>query len=163
MSKQSRKNLAKRQHDLLIKENLESNSANLNISEFLKEPISSQTDPIFFNFLIKHSNDISTTSDVSSLLLNSNNSKQKTDCLDYINETGIQAAIENRFNLENEIMAMKSNEENMMNDTYTNQSVDTIQNMLETVDSNSGDFKIESIINLISSNDSFFQNDFLNK
>ncbi len=154
MSKQSRKNLAKRQHDLLIKENMET-SANLNISEFLNEPIKSQTDAIFLNFLIKHSNDIS--SNVSSLVT-------KNDDLDYINETEIQSAIENkRFNLENEIMAIKSNDENMneMQQEVNNNTV--IQNMFDIADSNGSDFKIESIINLISSNDSFFQNDFLNK
>jgi hypothetical protein len=154
VSKQSRKNLAKRQHDLLIKENMET-SANLNISEFLNEPIKSQTDAIFLNFLIKHSNDIS--SNVSSLVT-------KNDDLDYINETEIQSAIENkRFNLENEIMAIKSNDENMneMQQEVNNNTV--IQNMFDIADSNGSDFKIESIINLISSNDSFFQNDFLNK
>lgn len=154
MSKQSRKNLAKRQHDLLIKENMET-SANLNISEFLNEPIKSQTDAIFLNFLIKHSNDIS--SNVSSLVT-------KNDDLDYINETEIQSAIENkRFNLENEIMAIKSNDDNMneMQQEVNNNTV--IQNMFDIADSNGSDFKIESIINLISSNDSFFQNDFLNK
>ncbi len=130
-------------------------SANLNISEFLNEPIKSQTDAIFLNFLIKHSNDIS--SNVSSLVT-------KNDDLDYINETEIQSAIENkRFNLENEIMAIKSNDENMneMQQEVNNNTV--IQNMFDIADSNGSDFKIESIINLISSNDSFFQNDFLNK
>ena len=152
VSKQSRKNLAKRQRDMISKENTEKN-VNSNISELLNETISYQTDPIFINFVIKHSNDLSN---------NSKNSEEKeynnhVEPISMINENEIQLAIENRFSFENKNL--------IDNKSAKRNSMDTNFNVNLAIGNNSKgeEFEIESIMNLISSNDSFFKNEFFNK
>lgn len=153
VSKTSRKNLARRQRDL-IKENIDT-LTNPNVSDFLKEPFTYQTDPIFLNFVIKHSNEFS-------------NLNIKNDDTDYygrvsettmVTETEIQPAIENRYNLERQASTEQQQKIN------SKDTVNTTDNMLEVFEniSKQDEFDIESIMNLISSNDSFFQNDSLSQ
>ncbi len=142
--------MAKRQRDLITKENIEKN-ANPNISELLNDTISYQTDPIFINFVIKHSNDLTNYSKSSDEIDYFN----QVDPINLITENEIQVAIENRVNLEHKINDLSANKDTM--DTIFDDSLSAGAN------SKADEFEIESIMNLISSNDSFFKSEFLNK
>jgi len=142
--------LAKRQRDLITKENIEKN-ANPNISELLNDTISYQTDPIFINFVIKHSNDLTNYSKSSDEIDYFN----QVDPINLITENEIQVAIENRVNLEHKINDLSANKDTM--DTIFDDSLSA------GASSKADEFEIESIMNLISSNDSFFKSEFLNK
>ncbi len=142
--------MAKRQRDLITKENIEKN-ANPNISELLNDTISYQTDPIFINFVIKHSNDLTNYSKSSDEIDYFN----QVDPINLITENEIQVAIENRVNLEHKINDLSANKDTM--DTIFDDSLSA------GASSKADEFEIESIMNLISSNDSFFKSEFLNK
>lgn len=155
VAKGSRKNLAKRQKDL-IKNSIDT-LTNPNVSEFLTENYDNyQTDPIFLNFVMKHSKEFSATNNNS--FENRNNFNLSNDPnVDYqmITEHEIQTAIERKYDLEKTNQHTQNQQQPLMNEQATSSNVNMIDPLQLDLNQKQDEYDIDTIMNLLSASDSF--------